>query len=330
MADSAFQESLDEFILKFDGILERHSVFEIDCETLYHYTPADALKSIIEKKQFWLTESGYMNDLYDTKFAVILIKKLLEDKKYMDVASGIKFIANKADEHKRSFILSFSVKEDDLPMWNYYSKSTGYNLEMRSDVFESILGKEIWDCILFPGEEASDAEIANQMKNKLKEHWYASSFFGKVIYDKETQEAIFKDIFALYRDCLNNDHLKDLCEDLFLFIFRSFFPYIKSKHFEYEGEYRLVITVPDNAPIINISKFLNFRTSNNVIVPYIILDISKLYEESSEAITKITIGPIGKQNPDIKVGLEEFRSSKGYSMEVEESKIDLRYVNYKN
>ena len=97
-------------------------------KSVYHYTSIGGLESILRNKTLRFTNIKYMND---------------KD----EIIAGLDSIAkdcNASDEVREQmrlaitnlgmqlFVCCFSLKEDSLPMWNYYTKeinSQGYNIE---------------------------------------------------------------------------------------------------------------------------------------------------------------------------------------------------------
>ncbi len=87
-------------------------------KSVYHYTPIGGLESILRNKTLRFTNIKYMND---------------KD----EIIAGLDSIAkdcNASDEVREQmrlaitnlgmqlFVCCFSLKEDSLPMWNYYTK----------------------------------------------------------------------------------------------------------------------------------------------------------------------------------------------------------------
>ena len=108
-------------------------------KSVYHYTSIGGLESILRNKTLRFTNIKYMND---------------KD----EIIAGLDSIAkdcNASDEVREQmrlaitnlgmqlFVCCFSLKEDSLPMWNYYTKeinSQGYNIEFDDKkLVESIL-----------------------------------------------------------------------------------------------------------------------------------------------------------------------------------------------
>ena len=48
----------------------------LDEELIWHYTSANALKAIVEKKELWLTDWRYMNDRTEVGFGIRIVSAL--------------------------------------------------------------------------------------------------------------------------------------------------------------------------------------------------------------------------------------------------------------
>jgi len=327
-------EFVNEMIWEATDILKAID-FEDTEKPLYHYTPADAMKNIIENKQFYLTDVNFVNDLFETKHVTSLLAELLENPELLkdedfDLKKSIMEIADKSQT--RAFILSFSKHDDELSMWNYYTGKTGYSLEIDLEQFKKRLGiKEdytnIWDNIKPADEkEKSDKKIQNKnfkLKNSLKDNPFAPVILGRIIYDKEQQKELLKKIIEFNKKWATEES-QPYCEAFMPVIFSRITPFVKSDHFKVEDEVRLAIIVDEDK--FDISDFMNFRSSNNMIVPYLILDLSTHLQY---LIKRVTIGPPGNNNPDIEKGIKQFLKAKGYySTSIKKSKIGLRSINY--
>lgn len=106
---------------------------------IFHYTSIGGLQGILENKKIRFTNIRYMNDKDE------LLAGLESVLKESDISG------EKADnlrtafqaEERQTFVCCFSIEEDSLPMWNYYTKETnsqGYNIEfLDKKLVESIL-----------------------------------------------------------------------------------------------------------------------------------------------------------------------------------------------
>lgn len=136
----------------------------------YHYTSLDAMKSILEGKQWRLTRSEFLNDPKDCKVLQDLIEKyttdavieqavsdVIRDKKCSTEAAqekakgSLSRLYQKAplekyiaylQRHIPLYILSFTGNNDKLPMWNYYG-SGGVQLNINITQLMEILFRRL-------------------------------------------------------------------------------------------------------------------------------------------------------------------------------------------
>ena len=225
---------------------------------IYHYTSIDALLNgilVIEPKQYeeiclWATHSDYLNDKTEIKFSSKLI-----DNKIKKFCNG-KFYQTyneikELENDKEIHILSFSKTVDSIPMWSMYGKN----------------GKGIMLGFNFYSD---DLEIKCSYLDKKDLSAYLDVIINKLLqYSNE--------------DKVNFESIKILVE-LYMQRFA-----IKSKHFEYEKEIRMIInpnntleqTIDDSIPYSQV----NFRIKDNILTPYF-----KYYFSKNELV-ELWIGP---------------------------------------
>lgn len=150
----------------------------MNIENLYHYTSVDGFKSIIENHYFRLSESSFLNDPDDCKLFNDFLVKNINDPEFFIETTKMKALMNNKDnileiykkcsfedyikyleKNIKLYVMSFSSKDDDLTMWNYYGKG-GFSLKVSKD------------------------QLIQVMKNNLKEN---DEFFtiSNVIYTKK-------------------------------------------------------------------------------------------------------------------------------------------------
>ena len=106
---------------------------------IYHYTSNGGLESILRNKTLRFTNIKYMNDKDEIIAGLDSIAKdcHASEETRKQLRSAITNLGTKI------FVCCFSLKEDSLPMWNYYTKevnSQGYNVEFDDKkLVESIL-----------------------------------------------------------------------------------------------------------------------------------------------------------------------------------------------
>ena len=89
--------------------------------TVYHYTDCNALLSIIDNKELWATHINFLNDNQEFKCAYDeVIKNIKDSKKKERFAANIEELTEKIG----IYVLSFTLKEDDLDQWRGYRGSS--------------------------------------------------------------------------------------------------------------------------------------------------------------------------------------------------------------
>lgn len=273
-----------------------------DGEKLYHYTTFDALLSIVNKNQFWVTKWDYLNDQDEFKIAIdvlekVLIKENVCDKLIQDVKKELKDDVENNGVLNTSYILSFSLNPDSQLMWSYYSKHDGLNIKIDFGRFEKYLVG-------------------------------STALHGKVIYDFNQQmECMEKSLRSEIFDCsdLGNihswDQIKDITDEkqyrmlvshitVICMLYSMFF---KKECFRDEREYRVVYMAIEGRDT------KKFRSKEGGIVPYIEKHFSSL-----EFLDGVTIGPTNRSDIAAK-GVSEFLAYNGCTATVTKSQMPLRY-----
>lgn len=144
---------------------------------VYHYTSLDALASIVQNGQLWLTRSEFLNDPLDCKLLPTLFQKRMDREIGEDQGRGdwlfeqwCAAIAKKHEkrerdgvlldlhilyqnapaveylqflqEHIHLYVLSLTHAHDKLPMWNYYG-SGGVELQVDRDTLVGAISNSL-------------------------------------------------------------------------------------------------------------------------------------------------------------------------------------------
>ncbi len=283
---------------------------------LYHYTTENGILGIMKKDKIVLelSHANSLNDYTEGLEILELLKKvsfkLLEEKNITEeqknaifklaeddklsklVVSGMDVHGTNCTDYKEvdDYIISFSEKNDYLPLWNYYS-SKG----------------QIGYCICFNSTQLN-SEICYENEVEFR--------CEKIVYDDFDKEMIIKDILLRYKD---KEKIED---DISADIYRLKFTF-KNKAFKYEKEHRLIISVPKkpNNPTYDIK----FKTKNGIIIPYISVEI--LEKDKPVLINGITIGPLANDEI-ICENLKLYLNTNGYNFianNICKSKIPIRF-----
>lgn len=299
---------------------------------LYHYTSINALKGILENKEFWVTGANYLNDYNERKHILNYVEsvcKILKESEFRDclyeVCKGLryffncndyesdilnnsikKYIDNKLKVRLTDFyILSLSTDKDSLALWGNYSNNEGYNLEINIEKLMKDITSPSMDY-----NEYSYAKCASILYIDVPQNQD----------DIDNNDKLYLNIKEYYDNCkkYNIDKDKIICGLLANIIFIGLFT--KDKAFSPEQEYRIIFSRIEDE--YNSKEYnTNFRIKDGAFIPYIKVPFSY------NCINGICIGPNNKS--DIaKNGLIELLQYNNFTIEPEKiskSKISLRY-----
>lgn len=203
---------------------------------LYHYTSEAGFNGIVLNNIMRLTLSTQSNDEKDTIYIYDLIKEN-KDKLYIDnmpehnmIIDGLLESFTKFEERIKSnnfddqllkpFVLCFTDKGDDKDMWEGYNKNVGYSIEIDINSLE---------------QYTKTVKFANQIIQNAN-----SYVMTPVIYDKDTQISIIKDIIdSEYNKFLNNKDEK-VCDTIdpiqISYNFKITFTDLEDDDYSYESE----------------------------------------------------------------------------------------------
>lgn len=203
---------------------------------IYHYTSKYGLDGIFSNQQLWANDVYRQNDMSEGVYILELLQKnidvLCDDevvkmlilKQVTELSPELIERFYNSDKY-RSFIISFSTKQDELALWNYYTKnanSVGYNIEFNVERLTSNLKTK---------KLKKESDHITQYFDKLK------CVHGKIVYDEKEQINIIKQIimdFCKVTD-IRDDEWAYLLVDKLLWV--GFF--MKHYGFRHEYEYRL-------------------------------------------------------------------------------------------
>lgn len=255
-AKSSLLEKLSEYVQRGSESLR----------TITHYTSLDGFRSIIANNELWVSNVRFLNDKREMDYGLTAAAKFLEERSKSGSNANL-FSQVRQSIARRgipdAYACCFCEQSDSLGQWRGYTGG------------------------------GQGVAIEFQAQNLLARCKSANATLQKVIYGvDETRKELEREIDALFAG-FDQDQFEDLLGDekpikterLLL----SLAPRFKHKSFEDEREWRLIITNPTKKAKIE------YRTKDNVIVPYI-----KLNMASGLPISKVRIGP-GK---DMKITLQ--------------------------
>ncbi len=306
---------------------------------IWHYTNVDGFQGIVRdnsedhgRLHFWFTRSDCLNDSSEGNHIVELFNqtcnKLLNKNRIdIDFYQLIQSVNISGDSSinlllppkptqdddlavqipSEAYICSFSVQEDSLDMWRYYSKGNGgFGLRFVPYLFE--------DCgsIRYHMEDDQSIDL-----NPMRSY--------KVIYNTERKEAILRgiilDIYDTYKTESNNElNAKDLVISLIQYALKTLRFQFKNECFSSEQEFRFVYFRPKKNVIgIQGSPQIKFRKQGGILIPYIDIAV----EEAFFKLREVRISPlIEAENACITT--KDYVDQCGFIAEVQQSLLPVR------
>lgn len=313
---------------------------------IFHYTSIDGLEGILEHKTLRFTNIKYMND---------------KDEIFAGLDSMAKACNASNEEHERlrsacmnngaqTFVCCFSVEADSLPMWNYYTKEVnnqGYNIEFDDKkLVESILRNNpaLDGCSLSFGivdySKDNDSEYSQIITSEIlaSMNLSLSKFFLTVARGVLTSHpaGINESALTDWEKKIADTEKKQKLNNLPVYFYNGekcrfekkqsgeYLCYIKRDCFRQEGEFRIVITVPDDRLAeLKEKGIYKFRVGNGILVPFIELSFS------SDVVKSITISPTVKSDL-VELSIQDFLSYCAFHVEdcskfIKHSSVPVRF-----
>lgn len=233
--------------------------------SLFHYTNVHAVQSILSNKKIWLTDIRYLNDSQELHDGFSVLEKSLKNPKqslFTDLEykeKAIECIKNMlfqggsySENLEPIYIFSLSSTDDLLSQWRAYGT---YAIEFDKSVLEEYVGS-IKECIYEKKEKKGKATIGltNAIDTISKEMATCNGCLGP----------------------LSTDVLIKLVFDA---------AYFKHHGFAEENEHRII----KQSEYTNNHNTTKYRTKDNLLIPYIEMDISL------DCIKSIQVGPMKNQ-----------------------------------
>lgn len=231
-------------------------------EVIAHYTSAEGLLGILQSKAIRFTEYTYLNDDTEGRCVFDLLDEKLRISDFDDdfIDTIIKELNKRTPNDiydvgcERWFVCCFSLNDDSLSMWNYYTKNPsmkGYNLQ-----FDSI----------------RLTEGVHKLHLTAPDEIYYETY--RVLYSKKEQMDFLNHLLGYVFEVW--------CRDKNIFIIRVLLNYLYSvrfafKHFAFEAEeeMRIVIKMSERQfkdgikSKSNNSEIIKLKISGDFIVPYL-------------------------------------------------------------
>lgn len=313
-------------------------------KSIYHYTSIGGLQGILQSKTLRFTNIKYMNDRDE-------IIAGLESIAYACNTSQEEreiLLSSFMNHGAQTFVCCFSLEEDSLPMWNYYTKeinNQGYNIEFdHKKLVESILRCNpcLNGCDFSFGDvdysKDNDSEYSRTFTNGIMSSMELaiSKLFLAVVKGGYKCSTVGESEICDWEDRINDSEKKQKLFDLPIYFFNgekckfnksafgNFLFFIKRSYFAPEREFRIVITVPDELLSELTEKGIyKFRICNGVLIPYIELKFT------GDVVKSITISPT-VQSDLVELSIRDFMryckfNVRDFSQFLRHSKVPVRY-----
>ena len=257
--------------------------------TVYHYTDCNALLSIIDNNELWATHINFLNDNQEFKCAYDeVIKNIKDSKKQERFAANIEELTEKIG----IYVLSFTLKEDDLDQWRGYRGSSqsiciGFDVTKIKGVFFKEKAIKIINKFIEKGCFSNEKKV---------------SLFFPVTYDIGLSvPSLLKDVVTKLNNAVSDSEIENACRQ-----FLMYSPIMKNSSFNNEKEWRVVTFVehPTFAEaLLKPEGVISFRCIGPQMIQYYKLKIN------TECIKSLKLGP--DENSDLTLkSLKMFISSK--------------------
>ncbi|PTP39364.1 hypothetical protein CWO07_02005 [Vibrio splendidus] len=216
--------------------------------SLFHYTDLNALISILKNHQLWLTDSLYLNDSEEMFDGVKILTDSIHSDDFSVITPEIKTDISDAIDR---------IKSRNIPPHYIASFSE------QSDLLSQWRAYGMF-CIEFDSSKINNIQCAYSSKDKSEVAYNSINNCNEAIQLYKMQGANFFAKRTLYLE-------------LIIASLR-----MKNEGFSEEKEHRMIVSVEGQ----DRAKKVQFRASNNIVVPYIAWDFDP------KAIKAIHIGPV--------------------------------------
>jgi hypothetical protein len=239
-------------------------------EFVYHYTDMDALLSILEKGELWLTDRNYMNDVYDEMYIKGISDKLLDLPNNSMLKSS--FTMNDGVNYypKDSYVFSASTESDAANQWLCYGNGS-VCIELKRNELEKFID-----------------EFTSEHRRNNYGFYYEDDFLSfPVFYDEKIITEIKEFFVKKYGDDTFTNMDKNNTGGFLEKYVQAYYDYhllygfTKQKVFSAEKEYRFLI-LSNRKPC--------FRVKNGRLIPFIKVKEDK-HNKRKLPINSIMIGP---------------------------------------
>ena len=298
-----------------------------DFETLYHYTSADGLKSIIENKTIRFSDYRFLNDIDEIEYGKKVFRQVLDELKtealqYSPYVSLWKKELENTEQGKLSYLKPISITGDEaIKCLHCISENLHYYLLSLTTLGDN---KDMWN--MYSGNNPGYRIKING--NELMKYFYSirDSFMHKgFIFSSEHRMPISygNDGNAFIKTSLMLEFSSgnpSITQSGSIFKYLAF---VKDEAFRSENEYRLgfcFVDEMDNSEINSENAKKVFVNKNGIIYPY--MEFQKF--PFDKIVEEIMISPYNKSEL-AEIGLKEFlRANKLENVKIKRSEIKIR------
>ena len=304
----------------------------------YHYTDLNGFISIIQNREFWISNVNFLNDHRELEDGIGICKKVIMQHLEKDLPEiqllALRKVLEKLESGRSDgswavkksdiFSMSFCSIGDLLPQWRGYGRNAGVSIGFNLSAFGQCKLMELIDYKI----------IASTNPYEMHPEYGALPLLQPVIYDDDAKKHAIKVILAYFINMLEplrstDSQETDLefnvaCSEITDVIFR-YIVLFKDKSFFSEEELRYVYTIFSSS---SRRPRIDFRERNGIILPYIKF---KLLDKNCHPlidlpISDIIVGPCLQQDyliDSIKYFLQN-SGNQGLANLVRASKIPFR------
>lgn len=297
----------NEIIDNWNDYIPQHDSY------VYHYTSPSGIQGIMNNNKLRFTDRNFLNDYSEGVYVLDLCINSID--KIDGICNNFRNdFLKKCKERKKNlqsdnfyvYQCSFSIDEDNLGLWNYYTKGDsicGYNLCFIAD------------------EDMIRPSIRENIENKPQ------TFLGKIIYDEDEQIRIVKKMYKKFYDLYDrykpNNYYSAITEKLVdkLMLLGIFF---KKKCFSIENEFRIALDLHRKERKDKFSAICEqqqFFVKNGFLIPYVDIGFE------SSALKEIRVSPTvdfdTAKRSLIRAAAKNFKQIK--ESDIKQSEIPVRY-----
>ena len=325
---------------------------------IYHYTSTYGFEGILKNRTLRFTNIRYMNDAHEVVAGVdgVLKNMGVSFEKMEEERNG--YLSSLCGEDQDVFVCCFSLDGDSLPMWNYYTKdprNQGYCVEFG---IKNLIANILRCNPLLDGCDLSFGKVEYSANDESS---YAATFNTAIL---EGMEMVFAQLglwFAkgmvkkgmlpadspIVEECQREVQRLSLGEKTEMPPLYSYngnsceiqhgaplgcFFFVKRAFFQYEKEFRIVLSIPKKKlPELKEKGIYKFTVQNGILTPCIEVQFSN--DNNSTDITKIikSIGISPTVRSDlVELSVRDFVISCGFGVKdfgkfICHSKIPVRF-----